>query len=167
MIDRSVLLRLLDHMRWADEQVLEALRAAVETNDTARELYAHLLGAEEVWLSRLEARAAELAVWPELSLEQCADWSRRNATRYRDFVERRFADLGHEVRYRNSAGTEFDSRIIDILLHLALHGAYHRGQVALLLRRSGDTPAPTDYIAFVRGSPAATRADSERAHKKA
>ena len=43
---------------------------------------------------------------------------------------------------------------------LLLHGAYHRGQIALLLREGGAEPAPTDYIAFVRGAPAATRTPS-------
>jgi uncharacterized damage-inducible protein DinB len=48
----------------------------------------------------------------------------------------------------------------DILLQIFLHGTYHRGQVALLLRQGEATPAPTDYIAYVRGAPAATRAVS-------
>jgi uncharacterized damage-inducible protein DinB len=47
----------------------------------------------------------------------------------------------------------------DILLHVALHGSYHRGQVALLVREAANKPAPTDYIGFVRGVPAATRQD--------
>jgi uncharacterized damage-inducible protein DinB len=45
----------------------------------------------------------------------------------------------------------------DILLHTCLHGAYHRGQIARDLRQAGDPPEPTDYIAFIRGSPAATK----------
>jgi hypothetical protein len=38
---------------------------------------------------------------------------------------------------------------------VVLHGQYHRGKVNLLLRQEGEQPAPTDYIAFVRGVPAA------------
>jgi uncharacterized damage-inducible protein DinB len=47
-----------------------------------------------------------------------------------------------------------------MLVHVALHGQYHRGQVALLLRASGFEPATTDYIAWTRGVPAATRQDA-------
>jgi uncharacterized damage-inducible protein DinB len=43
---------------------------------------------------------------------------------------------------------------------VALHGAYHRGQIAQLLRQNGAQPAATDYIGFVRGVPAATRHDA-------
>jgi uncharacterized damage-inducible protein DinB len=61
------------------------------------------------------------------------------------------------ITYRNSAGEEFTSSLEDILTHVAMHGSYHRGQVAAWMRQSGETPTPTDYIAFARGSPAATR----------
>jgi uncharacterized damage-inducible protein DinB len=44
-----------------------------------------------------------------------------------------------------------------MLTHVTLHGAYHRGQIAASIRAGGDTPTATDYIAFIRGAPAATR----------
>jgi uncharacterized damage-inducible protein DinB len=40
---------------------------------------------------------------------------------------------------------------------VALHGSYHRGQIALLMRQGGGAPAATDYIAFVRDMPAPPR----------
>ena len=36
-------------------------------------------------------------------------------------------------------------------------GQYHRGKINLLLRQQQATPIPVDCIAFLRGSPAATR----------
>lgn len=36
------------------------------------------------------------------------------------------------------------------LAHVVLHGSYHRGQIALLTRAGGGTPAATDYILFIR-----------------
>ncbi|MFL5508025.1 MAG: DinB family protein, partial [Gemmatimonadaceae bacterium] len=59
--------------------------------------------------------------------------------------------------YKNSAGEQFTSSVENILTHVFMHGSYHRGQVASLVRAGGDTPSPTDYIFFTRGSPAATR----------
>jgi len=64
-------------------------------------------------------------------------------------------DLGREIDYRTSDGRAFRSTIEDILLHVALHGSYHRGQIALLIRGGGGEPASTDFIAFVRGAPTA------------
>lgn len=36
------------------------------------------------------------------------------------------------------------------LLHVALHGTYHRGQIARELRRAGEESVNTDFIQFVR-----------------
>lgn len=52
----------------------------------------------------------------------------------------------------------------DILLHVVLHAQYHRGKVNLLLRQTGGEAAPADFIAFMRGVPAATES---AAHKPA
>lgn len=143
-------------MAWADARVLESLRQR-DVPAQALELYAHILGAEHVWLARLEQRQSSLAVWPHLTLEQCETLARDNVRGFRAYAERLTSDdLKRTVHYRNSAGLEFDSGIEDILLHVAMHGSYHRGQVTLLVRGAGAEPAPTDYIAFVRGVPAAT-----------
>ena len=64
--------------------------------------------------------------------------------------------LQRSIPYVNSAGRAFTSTLEDILLHVALHGAYHRGQVSIFVRDGGGIPAPTDYIGFARGVPAAT-----------
>ena len=145
-------------MAWADARVLESLR---QPNVPARalELYAHILGAEHVWLARLEQRERALAVWPSLTLAQCETVARDNVRGFRAYVDRLTSDdLQRVVHYRNSAGLDFASGIEEILLHVAMHGSYHRGQVTLLVRGAGAEPAPTDYIAFVRGVPAATNA---------
>jgi uncharacterized damage-inducible protein DinB len=154
---------LIDHMARADDRVLASLRQS-NVPPRALELFAHVLGAEHVWLSRLEGRAQTVAVWPALTLEECASLAAHNRETYGAYVDRlTSADLRREVHYRNSAGAEFDTAIEDILLHVALHGSYHRGQVALLVRDAGAEPEPTDFIAFARGAPAATRASAASA----
>jgi uncharacterized damage-inducible protein DinB len=149
--------RLLQHAEWANAHVV----AAIEEQDVADdiiELFAHVLGAEEVWLSRLEGRKAGLAVWPALSKTDLGAAAAANAERYSvDMDSLTPDDMAREVAYTNSAGQAFRTAIGDILTHVVMHGSYHRGQVALRIRRDGGTPAATDFIAFVRGSPAATR----------
>jgi uncharacterized damage-inducible protein DinB len=159
--------RQFSHMAWADARVLEGLARDPGTDPQALAYFAHVLGAEEVWLSRIEQRAPAATVWPSLTLDDCAALSARIQQGFASLVDHTdAADLARGVTYRNSAGAEFTTRLDDILYHVALHGAYHRGQVSLMVRRSGGTPTPTDYIAFVRGAPAATRADSERGNAR-
>lgn len=150
------LARLVEHLAWADERVLASLRSARAPLPAAVSLHAHVLGAEHVWLRRVSGGASEVAVWPELSLDECAELAHENVRGLRQLVSLLdSARLGEPVTYRNSAGTEFTTGLEDILLHVAMHGSYHRGQVAALLRSAGDEPNPTDYIHWVRGAAAA------------
>ncbi len=151
--------RLIAHLGWADARTREALAAATpEAPREALRLYSHILGAEQVWLARLTGTRSALEVWPALTLD---DWRRVGQdahARLARFVDRlQPADLTRMVSYVNSAGLAFQSTIEDIVVHVCLHGAYHRGQIAQLLRMNGHRPAPTDFIAYVRGAPAATR----------
>lgn len=149
---------LFAHLAWADEHVLQSLRDGGEDAPHALELFAHILGAELTWLARIEGRRSDVAVWPDLSLGECAALASRVCASYDRLLDTLDdAALARMVHYRNSAGAEYDSTVGDILLHVALHGSYHRGQIALLVRADGSAPAPTDYIAFRRGAPAASR----------
>ena len=99
-----------------------------------------------------------LAVWPTLSLDECDKITPENAAQFRKIVNGLTGDaLERGITYKNSAGEQYTSTLEDILTHVFMHGSYHRGQIASLIRAAGDTPAPTDYIFFSRGSPAATR----------
>ncbi|HEY2896444.1 MAG TPA: DinB family protein [Gemmatimonadaceae bacterium] len=155
-VDRQ-LGKLLDHLEWADRRVLDSLRAMPNPDQRALDLYAHVLGAEHVWLSRISKRRPQERVWPDLSLERAATLAAENAAGLRALLESCSSDeLQRKIAYNNSAGIAFESTVEDMLLQVVLHGCYHRGQVALVLRGAGAQPSPTDYIAFVRGSPAAT-----------
>jgi uncharacterized damage-inducible protein DinB len=154
--------KLVDHLAWADTRVLDSLRVSSGSDSRAMELYAHVLGAEHVWLARIGEREPTVAVWPMITLEGCASLSAENIAGLRRVADGSPSPLARVVTYTNSAGRTYDSRIDDIVLHVALHGAYHRGQVALLVRAAGGEPAPTDYISFVRGDPAAVRVSGER-----
>ena len=154
----SQLSRLFAHLGWADQSVVAALRQTPTPAQDWLELFAHVLGCEHVWLARIKGREAQVAVWPTLTIDECASLAQANHQGYLDLLERVDpARLSTMIHYRNSAGREFDSTIEDILLHVCMHGSYHRGQIARSMRQGGAVPAPTDYIGYVRGVPAATR----------
>ena len=151
----STITKLWAHLAWADGILLDALRAGSVPEAAVRE-YAHILGAEEVWLARLEQRPSRTPVWPDLPLDQVESLAVTLRQDYRSFLERLDdRTLDRVVAYTNTAGKAFENSVQDILLHVALHGQYHRGKVNLILRQGGHPPAPTDYIAYIRGAPAA------------
>lgn len=149
------LVRLVSHMQWADEQVRARLVRAPD--EEAWRLYAHVLSAELLWLARLRGDPPALPVWPDLDQSDALALSLHLREDLRAFLwQQEIPDLGRLIWYRNSAGENHQSTVEDILLHLCLHGSYHRGQIARRLREGGSTPPGTDYIGFVRGAPAAT-----------
>jgi uncharacterized damage-inducible protein DinB len=147
---------LWEHAVWADARLLDALGPAAAHVPLALSEFTHLLGAAETWLARLQGRAPRTAVWPELTLGEAAALRAETAAAFGAYLsELSRSDLASDVGYTNSAGHSFTSTVGDILVHVALHGQYHRGKVNVLLRQGGFAPAATDYIAFVRGAPAA------------
>lgn len=159
----DVVRSLLRHLQWADDAVVAALRTDPGRDPQALEVFGHVVGAEHVWAKRIAGQTPTVAVWSGLTVDDCARYSKESFQAFWSVIDRSTpADLHAGITYTNTAGKTFTTPLEDILVHVALHGAYHRGQVSLLIRRGGGTPAPTDYIAFVRGTPAATRADAER-----
>lgn len=148
------------HLYWADGELLRAISSGSHTPEEVIREFAHIIGAEEVWLARLENRSPLLAVWPSIPSDDLESAVQQTHERWETYMAGlQETDFETTVQYTNSAGRHFDNTVEDILLHVALHGQYHRGRVNLMLRQSGMTPAPIDYIAYVRGAPAATEAD--------
>jgi uncharacterized damage-inducible protein DinB len=136
---------------WANRQALAALRNSPAAQDEALPLLAHLLAAEHIWLARLEQRAARLAVWPQLTADDCEQLAAENDAGYRAYLERLGpGQLEAPLQYRNTKGQEFVTPVLDVLTHVVIHGAYHRGQIARCIGRSGGAPVNTDFITFAR-----------------
>jgi uncharacterized damage-inducible protein DinB len=148
---KSHIERMLRAMTWADRQSLEALRGCPTAHAEALPLFAHTLAAEHVWIARLRKSEPTIAVWPTLSIEDCDRIAAQNAAEYASFVGGLGEDgLAKTITYRNTKGDEFANTVIDILTHVVIHGAYHRGQIAKVLGRNGVSAVTTDYIIFAR-----------------
>jgi uncharacterized damage-inducible protein DinB len=147
--DFSALFR---HLEWANRRMLELLQSKSEAPERARRLFAHVLAAEQVWLTRLRGEdSSSLEIWPDLSLEKCATLMNKNIADYRRYLETLSEKISNiTVTYRNSKGVEFHNSVGDILRHVSLHGSYHRGQIAQTTRNAGLDPIVTDFIAFAR-----------------
>ena len=132
--------------------------ALVETDaPPARRSFAHALVADGVWLSRLRGESTEGTVlWPDLDADTCRALASRTADAYATFLDGLTeTGLDRVVRYTTSAGAAYDTRVGDVLDHVLLHAAHHRGQVNQALRAAGAVPPHVDLIAWLRlGEPA-------------
>jgi len=141
---------LLRHLLWADRRTAESLDTLDAPPPELVRIWAHLLGAEETWLARIAGREPTVPVWPEIDLERCRALMASNHGQFRELLDAGAAALDRHVTYRNSRGEEFTNTVSEILHHVAMHGMYHRGQVALEVRRLGGEPLATDLIVYLR-----------------
>lgn len=159
-LTRSDLILLAEYDRWATGRLLslaERLPAGSWTQPGAgngpalRQQLVHLVSAALVWLARWHARPAPGGLraaafgepaalrrrWEEVSLQ---------VTTFLAGVEE--AHLAECVEYRTSTGRWRRQRLEQTVMHLFLHAAYHRGQVALTLRQLGQRAVHTDLLHF-------------------
>jgi uncharacterized damage-inducible protein DinB len=146
---------------WANREVLNAIRAAGDVNlgdanpgdanQRSLQLVSHILAAELVWLERLKGQPQSVPVWPQPDLAQCEAQAAKLGGQWLEFLDLITAgDVSQSISYRNSKGEEWTNTIVDVLTHVVMHSAYHRGQIATHMRATGQTPAYTDFIHGVR-----------------
>lgn len=134
---------------WANQEVLTSLRNGADSRSL--ELMSHVLAAEVLWMNRLKQQPQSMRVWPGLDVAGCEAKAGETAEAWREYLKAiTAADLESEIRYTNSKGEPWNSRVIDVLDHVIVHSAYHRGQIASHMRGQGKVPAYTDFIHAVR-----------------
>jgi uncharacterized damage-inducible protein DinB len=143
--------RLYAHDVWANREVLKALRASASPPPNALRWMGHILAAERLWFERIHGQFQMLPVWPESGLEQCEALASEMARLWTEYLAA-LTEAGLDVTfsYKNSSGATWTSRVDDVLLHVAMHAMYHRGQIAADMRNAGCAPASTDFILAVR-----------------
>jgi len=142
--------RLFEHDRWANAETLRLLQEGVAPPKAVRWM-AHIIGAEHLWLARLHQEAPHMSVWPDIDLDGCQARLEELDQLWPEYLAKlEEEDLEDGRAYRNSIGEFWTSTVGDILTHVAMHSAYHRGQIASAVRESGGTPAYTDFIHAVR-----------------
>lgn len=148
--------------RWANRRTLDAAerltpeelsRDLGSSFPSVRETLAHVLAAEWIWLERWRGSSPPglPEAWDLSRLEAVrARWSEVE-TDQRTFVEGLDeAALDRVIAYRNTAGTEFENPLGQLLRHVVNHSTYHRGQVVTLLRQLGAEAVATDYVVYLR-----------------
>jgi uncharacterized damage-inducible protein DinB len=101
-------------------------------------------------MARLRRQQETLPVWPELNVEACGERLDRLSRLWPEYLDGADESLTEKISYTNSKGETWNNTVEEILTHVVIHSAYHRGQIASDVRASGGVPAYTDYIHAVR-----------------
>jgi len=135
---------------WANRRMIVAVKES--GSDRCRQILAHLLTTEDEYLARLFGKdSTGFDFWPDLSIEECGELARTVAEKYEKLM-RRFDDEGLDLwtRYRTSQGVPHENNFRDMLTHVIIHSATHRGNLMLKLRDDGFEPPKIDYIIYLR-----------------
>lgn len=143
--------KLLAYDEWGNRETIRSVQRLPAVPDRLLKLVGHLIGTEWTWLARLTGTVSARAIWPETDP---ADWDTELDAlhvAWTAYLGEHGGDrLSESVTYTNSKGDTFSNTPADILTHVVIHSAYHRGQIATRVREVGGEPAVTDYIAFAR-----------------
>jgi uncharacterized damage-inducible protein DinB len=156
----TVIRELLAYTLSADRRLLRAV-AEVDPEDLHREAgssfgsvvgtLAHILGAEQVWLSRFVGDPLDhvpgVETYPDLAALEGGfeDFWPQAEYFLASLTE---AMLEGDLHYTNTRGEAHTLKLWQALMHLSHHSAYHRGQVVTLLRQMGYAPPATDLMLF-------------------
>jgi uncharacterized damage-inducible protein DinB len=152
--------QLLAYNRWANQRVFtvaeqmqpEQTRERLGTSfDSIHGNLGHILGAEIVWLSRLQGNSPRKILGGD-DFQDVAELGARWTAHDRELAG--FAEtltparLAETVGYTNTAGEHWRYTRWQMLMQLVNHGTHHRSEVADLLTRLGSPPPGLDFLIY-------------------
>jgi uncharacterized damage-inducible protein DinB len=151
--------RLFDYEQDAHRRTLASLDTAQPDHGQdadfrkAVDLAAHIATCRNMWLARLQGSGAvPPTLFPEglalADVDRLFDETHRAWTAYLQALGDTEVDRGFQ--YVAYDGRRFADTVRNVLTQLFAHSSYHRGQIALLLRRIGAEPAVTDFVFWTR-----------------
>ena len=157
----SIARELLLYMLWADRQTLMAVRS-VKEEDLTRDAgisfksllgtMAHILGAQQVWLSRVLGnplpRVPDIDDFPDL-MSWITAWEETASGLEAFLAGLTDEQLAADLTWSNTRGDTFTRPLWQPLLHMVNHSTYHRGQIVSLLRQMGYQAPKTDLIYYL------------------
>jgi uncharacterized damage-inducible protein DinB len=149
---------------WANRRLFEAAAALGE--DASREeigtqfsfptlkaMFAHLLGADTVWLERWKGgKPTKLLGDADSSsmAELRKRWDVFEAEHRRYVDNLTAAELAGLMTYQDSQGKTWTAPLWQMLQHVANHATHHRSEIATMLTMRSGSPPSTDLIVYQR-----------------
>lgn len=135
---------------WANRRLIVQLKR--NDCEKARKLLAHILITEKEYYERLYGKdSTGFDFWQNLSLAECSDLAKETSENFERLLKN-FDDegLGQIAEYVTSEGTPCRNTFREMLMHVLLHSATHRGQVNAALREENFETVSVDYIIYLR-----------------
>jgi uncharacterized damage-inducible protein DinB len=151
----------ISYNHWANLTLIHAsaklgteglMKIVTSSFPSVRQTLIHMLWAEKLWLERWQSRS----FIPTLNSEDYKSFDLIESE-IEDLYEKQIkflkdlkpGDENQNVSYLNFQGERWEYSLQEMIQHLLLHSAYHRGQLVTILRQLGLIPPSTDYLVYV------------------
>jgi len=144
-------IHLFKYNDWATRQTAESIMNPKKKNRKSAELLSHIISAQKIWLHRILGKEVNIDPRQKLTEEEWIPQSTPLTAEWINLLEGlKEKDFERRIEYKNTKGEKFVNTLKDIIVHVINHSTYHRAQIALFVKKSGDEPARTDYIVYQR-----------------
>jgi uncharacterized damage-inducible protein DinB len=154
--------KLFQYNNWAMDTIFSSLENFSEEEylrdlgdgcGSVRDKVAHILAADKIWLERIQNHPSPEFLKPSYcsSIQITKDLRKQNMEGWATFLDNLNSEnILQKISYKSMNAEKFETPLIEVLIHVANHATYHRGQVASLIRRIKGKPPVTDFIQFAR-----------------
>jgi len=161
IIGAAGLKRMVTYTDWANGAILDAT-AALDQEQLTRDLRSsfpsirdtllHIAESDWIWLRRWNGESpAGPPDWVAATHNEVrARWAAVMSERKAFLAPIDDAGMLRRVSYRRLDGSEHESALWELLLHLVNHATYHRGQITTMLRQLGARTVSTDMTRWYR-----------------
>jgi len=157
------LLDQLTYNRWANLRLIN-VAAELDADDykktitssfpSLQQTFVHILWAEELWLNRWQGRSFVRKLDPndyptiDYIKHKIEDLS---AVQIQFINDLNPEDENQKISYKNFQGEKMTYTLRQMVQHMTMHSAYHRGQLVTFFRQLGVKPLSTDYLVYIDG----------------
>jgi uncharacterized damage-inducible protein DinB len=114
-------------------------------------MFAHLYGADWLWLRRWKGTSPTTVPGPELTTMAAVrrTWDAFEAEQTAFLDGLKDADLDRVVDYRNTEGKAFRAPLGQLLAHVANHATHHRSEIATMVTMLSGSPPDTGINTWI------------------
>ena len=161
----DVIRHLFEYMRWADEQVVLAARTLGDeayycaqpiSLGSVHNLLVHGLAAQQAWLARWRGGTVDrLLDHTDIPTREALSerWPMVLTALFGFLDDQTPATLATPLTYRNLRGETCTQPLGNLMIHVADHATYHRGQINSMIKLAGGTPSTASFANYVNRRP--------------
>lgn len=139
---------LLEYDFWANNVVMELIKSNGLNTGRPTELLSHIINAEVLIMGRIRGEEF-FDPFMVRSIEENIKLSKSIKAEWKEYINNLAeVEFDNSIRYVNIRGERVTAKIWEMFMHMINHSTYHRGQIALILRKMNISPPITDLMTF-------------------